>query len=112
MEIHIKENTVAVAKQPNSMIADFGTISKNSTAQFTAVLHGKNIKELSAKADCGCTVPTPKKIDDDTYEVHIRYKNTHLTTAFSKKVRINFNEEEKPSSYTIQIKGNVTNQRL
>lgn len=107
MQVIDKQTNTEIQKSTDRYYLDFGTLQKNSIAKRTVILKGDNLSGLTTQSDCSCTESAPNKIDKDTIEVDLQFKNTHITKPFDKKVYINFNENGQPKALTINIKGQI-----
>lgn len=105
LKIITDSNNVLQTIEGAQKIFNFGTVKKHTDTSFKLKVQGEGLKEVNVKTYCGCTSGTPKKIDDNTFEVLITYKNSHIVKPFSKVINLNIKQDNKEFSETIKIKG-------
>lgn len=108
MVIIDKQTNTEIGKSTDRYILDFGVLKKNQVAKRKVQIKGEKLSGLTSQSDCSCTESSPEVIDENTIEIELQYKNTHMTKPFDKKVYLNFFENGQQKVATINIKGQVT----
>lgn len=87
---------------------DFGARKQNSRVAVTLQVKGENISKLTATADCSCTTTTPNVIDENTIEIDVIYKSSHVLHNINREIFINYSENGENKLETIKVTGKIT----
>ena len=102
MVVKILTEGIRQYMENNAIILDFGTIKYKQNAELDLSVSG-DFKKLGVNSTCGCTVGTPEQQPDGTYNVHIKYKSTHVKSAFVKTLLFKYDNK----TQQVKIKGEV-----
>lgn len=108
MEITLKTNNATLTGYNTNYVLDFGILKKNSRAKVTLKVDGESLQINTSNTSCSCTRADLNRVNSNTTEVEITYKNTHLVQPFSKQVYLDITEPTESKRVTIEVKGNIT----
>jgi hypothetical protein len=87
-------------------VLDFGTTKVGEPLDANINVKGNDIRQVLVSVTCGCTVANPTYVDNETFNIDIRYSNDSVGT-FGKMLYINYYEDGDgiQKSAELKIKG-------
>lgn len=107
MTISIPKEKAVYSIKDNIHIVDYGKVPFNSDTTIPITIKEEGLSSLTTKATCGCTIANSEKVDENTYLLTAKYKDTNYKGMFTKTIIVTLNKNGETKTEKIKLTGQV-----